>query len=428
MTTQPDQTTYWARRFIQGGIILIVGVMPFHAFFTTWLGSVVGYRGLWQSWKELLIAMMVGCLVWLMWKVPAYRSIWQEPWVKAASFFAGIAVVVSFVAIFNQTSTFWPVVYGLKIDLEFWVIAVLALSVSSSKLITKAISVTLTAGLVVSIFVVLQAYVLPPDWLTQFGYGPTTIPPFLYLTATSDTLRFAGTLGGPNQLGTYLVIIIALSIIQIVRHPLIIGGLGLNFLALWNSYSRSAWLAALVTLPLIWLHIAHRHRRLAALGGAAFILAAMIATTVLINKYPALQESILHSTAAHHQNAASSDSLRLTSIQEGAQAVLTSPLGHGLGSAGPATFQLAEPLIIENQFLQIGYETGWLGLGAFGIALSLLIMSAWRSRQQPFGIAMAVAVTAIALAGFMLPTLTDSSTALIAFSLAGLASGNKPHV
>jgi hypothetical protein len=402
--------------------------MPFHAFVTTWLGSWLGQRGVWQSWKELLISLMAIAFIQLCWKYPTYRQIWQTGWVKTISGFTIIGLLVSLFALMRHDVGLTPLAYGLKIDLEYWIVALMALAVATKQILHRAIAITLVAGAVVSGFVVLQAYVLPADWLTMFGYGSGSIPPYLYLTATSDTLRFAGTLGGPNQLGTYLVIVIALTLTQLVRRPWLVGTLGLNVVALWHSYSRSAWLAATATLPILWIHIPHRHRRLAAFGGIACLLLATIITMAQLNKYPALQESLLHSPASHHQNPASSDSLRLTSIVDGLEAVAGSPLGHGFGSAGPATFQASQPFIIENQFLQIAYETGWLGLVAFGAGLGFLIWSLWVGPCQPVGKAIALALAAISFAGLMLPTFSDSTTTLIAFILAGLAIGEDTYV
>lgn len=415
-----------AARWIQVGIMALLAIMPFHAFLTTWLGATFGYRALWQSWKEIVIASMALAWLWLVWRHPErFSHIAKQHWFQAVVAFGVCGLVASLLALSKHDLALTPFLYGLKTDTEFLVVAALAYSVATSSFIHRAVKLTLGAGIIVSLFVLLQAYILPPDWLASFGYNQDTIPPYLKLTATSDTLRFAGTLGGPNQLGTYLVIIIALTLTSLVQFPILAIGLILNLCALWQSYSRSAWLGALATMPLLWLHIPHRHRRLALLGGGVGVLLVAAVTIMQLNKYPALQESILHSTATHHSNPASSDSLRLVSIKEGLKAVMSSPLGHGFGSAGPATFQNSQPFIIENQFLQLAYETGWIGLASFLLVIAWLVKEAWHSRSWQTGRAMALAVTAIALAGLTLPTFTDSTTAIIAFALLGLTAGDK---
>jgi len=93
-------------------------------------------------------------------------------------------------------------------------------------------------------------FLLPPDFLTHFGYGPSTILPFQHIAMGTNVLRFPGTLGGPNQLGTYLILPLCLSLIYAVKYRkrllwlLLAGGI----ICLIATQSRGAWLGALLAL------------------------------------------------------------------------------------------------------------------------------------------------------------------------------------
>src|SRR5581483_8141266 len=50
------------------GIGLILVVLPFHAFFTTWLGANFGHLDLFRIWKELLIVPLGLAALWLLWR------------------------------------------------------------------------------------------------------------------------------------------------------------------------------------------------------------------------------------------------------------------------------------------------------------------------------------------------------------------------
>ena len=49
----PARTARQLEQVIQLGLLVLVALMPFHAFLTTWLGSGLGHRSLLQGWKEL---------------------------------------------------------------------------------------------------------------------------------------------------------------------------------------------------------------------------------------------------------------------------------------------------------------------------------------------------------------------------------------
>jgi O-antigen ligase len=103
------------------------------------------------------------------------------------------------------------------------------------------------------------------------------------------------------------------------------------------------------------------------------------------------------------------------------------PFGHGLGTAGPAVFHSGSGLIIENNYLQLSYETGVIGAAVFiavvaGVAFEL----ARRAVKIDLAAACLAALIGISITALFLPAWTDSSTALILWTAAGSAVGLSP--
>src|SRR5690606_10163189 len=103
-------------------------------------------------------------------------------------------------------------------------------------------------------FGLLQAFVLPHDFLRHFGYGPGTIPAYATVNNDSDYYRVFSTLRGANPLGAYLLIPISVLTVLMVgakrnwRQAALLAG---SFVVLFFTYSRSAWIGVVLTIGTI---------------------------------------------------------------------------------------------------------------------------------------------------------------------------------
>jgi hypothetical protein len=412
-------------RGIQLGLLVLVALMPFHAFASVALGHAFGHQPAIQAWKEALLAALAVAAAVLVWRDRSRLDRLRQPWLLLAAGFAAVALMVT--GLNNPPLT--AVAFGLKTDLEFLLAAALAVTVGGPRFIRQLVIAILAGAGVVALFALAQAYLLPPDFLTRLGYGRTTIQPYQFVApGVSDLKRFPSTLGGANQLGTYLILPICLSLaLAFRRRPwlvlLTIACVG----ALVVTYSRSAWIgaAAAAIITLVLTVPAHWRRPTAAV--AAILVVAALAALPFAAQHQQLQYSLLHASTQTHSNTTSSDSEHAESLTDGFQADVHQPLGHGLGTAGPATFRTGSTNIIEDYFLQVGYETGIIGLLLFIGLLVLLVLRLLRT-GRPTAAATAASLIGISLAGLVLPSFTDSSTALINFTLAGaLAAHAKEH-
>lgn len=403
------------QRLIGRGLILLLALMPFHAFGSVWLGHLFGHEALFQAWKEVVIAGLALLTIALVVINDQARDRLRSWPVMLIGLFIVTALTV--------TLGSWPgltaAAFGAKIDFEFLVCFVIALVVADANLIRTAIWTILISSSIVFLFSVAQIYLLPVDFLARFGYGPNTIMPFEFLGSWTGPFRFSSTLGGPNQLGTFTLLPMALAAtIAIRKHAWwlwIIPALGL--FSLFHTYSRGAWLGAIMVAIVLALATTSRRRAGLLAGIAATILAISYAVDHLAKTNARLNAYLFHTGTQ-------SDQLHLQSLTVGLTDSVKRPWGHGLGTAGPAIFHSGAGHIIENYYLQLSYETGFLGLIAFISLVTMVIIGlAQRAASSLLAPATLAAIAGISVTSIFLPAWTDSSTAIIVWIAAGLALG-----
>jgi O-antigen ligase len=408
-----------ALRICQWGVLLLVALMPFHAFLSVWAGHLLGHQVIWQSWKEAVLIILVGCSAYLVARKPDVRRRLHNPVVYAIGAFALIALIVTVLAM----PTSKAILFGFKTDFEFlaaFVVGLLAGNRNLAQRLTKV--VLISSGFVIG-FGLLQIFFLPRDWLAQFGYGVSTILPYLKVDPVLDDVRVLSTLGGPNQLGSFLILPICLALALMIRgfkwwQPIVIAG---GLLVEWHTYSRSGWLGLAVAMAITVLFLLPRNWRLPSLLGITVVAA--IALNLLISHASGsskLQYYVFHS-GLNNTGISASTEQHGHATAAGVQAVKDHPWGQGLGTAGPASFYSPRPFIPESWYLQIAVETGILGLIAFvGIELALFWRLAHRSLHSAAIPAVMGALMGVSVVNFFLHGWADSSTALILWIYAGV--------
>lgn len=393
-----------------GCLILIVG-MAFHAFLAIWVGHLFGNQALWQSWKEILIVLLALVALDAVRRKPDAIKQLLTPSNGYILAFAVVSAVVTLIA--NPPMV--PAWFGLKTNFEFLAAFMLASLATSKSLTSRATALLLGSSGIVAALAILQATVIPPNSLTAFGYGPQTILPLQ--TLGNGLTRAFATLGGPNQLGSWLILPIALSAkLWLDRMRWTLGLLiALQFIALYFTYSRSAWLGTAAAIILIlWWNLNSKHRWL------------LVVATTLLGIGTAL--IIANSSNQILERPEVSDAAHAESLQTGLASLMSNPLGQGLGSAGPASFRGESAVIPENHYLQIALETGVLGLLLFVAVQIALAARLWGVRLLSKTAEPLLATLAgIAVVNLFLHGWADSSTALTFWTLAGLTIGANHH-
>jgi O-antigen ligase len=191
------------------------------------------------------------------------------------------------------------------------------------------------------------------------------------------------------------------------------------------TFSRGAWigaaaaiaLTAVLAAPAVW-------RKLSLVIAGVLALIVVLSIPLLLKAPGPLQYIILHASIANHSQANLSDSQHAISLRSGFESIIRAPFGHGLGTAGPSTFHEGIPNIIENFYLQVGYEIGLAGVVVF-IALIALMLIKLKAciRTNELALPAIAAILGISIVAVVLPSWVDSSTSLIVWIAAGAVTG-----
>ena len=101
--------------------------------------------------------------------------------------------------------------------------------------------------------------------------------------------------------------------------------------------------------------------------------------------------------------------------------MIAQPLGAGVGSTGSASLYTDTPRIIENQYLFVAHETGWLGLLVFVAIFIAVLLRLWRERHDWISLGVFASGIGLALIGALQPVWVDDTVSIIWWGLAGLA-------
>lgn len=409
------------------GILLVIfGGVVLHAPIS------VGFSTLWpqqelliKSWKEVLLgaALLLAIIILTLRK---QWSIIQTKIIYLIALFAALNLLL--IPAFD--TGFEATIAGLFINLRFFLFFVLVYT--AIKLYPRAYRlffITFIAGaLLVLIFAILQVTVLPYDILKYLGYNESTIMPYLTVDQNLNYLRINSTLRGPNPLGVYAVIALCVAMVAWLRGPRkmttkeqVIGGIlaAGSVIALWASYSRSAALAAVIAVSVVLLVVYGRRISKPVWVSLVVVAIALTGSLVALRDTQFVSQVILHEDPSEGSDINSNDG-HAESLREGTSRMLRQPLGAGVGSTGSASLQSDDPIIIENQYLFVAHENGWVGLTLFLMITYYVLIKLWRRRVEWLALAVLASGAGLAVAGLFLPIWVDDTVAIIWWGLAAM--------
>lgn len=413
--------------------LLVLGLLPLHAFFTTWLGSNFGYLDAWRIWKELLLVAALPLVVWLLVAQPSlWRRLWRQWLIRLIAAYIVLYVVSGVLALMQHNTNVDALAYALLSNLRYlgFFLMVLVVIQNSNVLHRWAVKVVVSVSGIVIGFGLLQRFALPLDFLRHFGYGADTIPAYQTVDNKVEYQRIQSTLRGANPLGAYLTVIIGLlasywRAFWAKRWAAYLLSCVATLAALFFTYSRSAYLgvsATVVIVLLLGVSVEWRKRLLLAGIGIALLGAGFV---YVFRDNNALQNTLFHSDETS-QSDISSNTGRTSAIKEAFYQVLREPLGRGPGTAGPASVRNDHPArIAENYFLQIGQEVGWVGLALFMLILMLVGVELWAIRSTPLGLGLFASFIGLFLINLVSHAWADDTLGLLWWGLAGVALGRR---
>lgn len=409
------------------GILLVIfGGIVLHAPLSVGFGTLFpAFEVLIKSWKEILL-LLAGLIMLAMLYQKKRWDILKSPIVLVIVGYALLHLLL--VPVFWQGMS--SMIAGLFIDLRyllFFVLVYVAICLYPS--LRRTFIVTFFVGaFIVAAFALLQVFVLPKDILKYIGYSTSTIVPYLTVDDNAQYVRINSTLRGPNPLGAYAVVVLSLLFafwlrIKQVKPPrqtlavsvIVLGG----FVALWASYSRSALIAAFVAFGVIIIATVGRRLPRKVWIGVFVVIFAVAGGLFAARDTNFVSNVLLHENASTGAEISSNDG-HVDSLQDGIARMVRQPLGGGIGSTGSASLYGPNPLIIENQFLFIAHEVGWIGLAVFIYVTFLVLRGLWQRRADWIAIGVFASGIGLVVIGLLLPVWVDDTVAIIWWGLAAV--------
>lgn len=417
----------WVGKLYIGLLLVIFAGIVLHA------PIAVGFSALWpnaelliKSWKEILLGAAVLLLPVLL-SLHKRWNIFKDPLFLCIAGFAALNIALIPLFFTTVEATLAGILINLRY-LLFFVLVYVALMLYP-QYIRLFIKVFIGGALVVLVFAILQVTVLPHDILKYIGYGESTIMPFLTVDQNTDFIRINSTLRGPNPLGAYAMVVLVILLAFWLKGPRkitkahlwVMGILGVGSLvALWASYSRSAMLGLVVAAGILLLAVFGK-KITKGIWLALLVVALVLAGSVFIFRDSYFVSNVIMHEDPNEGNDVNSNDGHAESLVDGTVRMAEQPLGGGIGSTGSASLLSDSPVIIENQYLFIAHEVGWLGLGLF-IAISwMLFTRLWRGRKDWFVIGVFASGIGLALIGLIQPVWVDETVSIIWWGLAGVA-------
>jgi hypothetical protein len=409
-------------------ILVILALLPFHAFLTVYASSLLGHYTFWRLWKEILLAILIVGATFILWKdQKLLKTLTASVLARVIVLYSALTILWGMVAYGLGRVTLKSLGFGLAVNLRFLIFFMTVWIVATKTPVLKQLWLKfLLAPAAAVVFIgLLQRLFLPYDFLKHFGYSTNTIYPYETINHNINYPRVMSTLRGANPLGAYLILILTTLyalLIKFRRRRLQLSILSAaGILVLIFSYSRAAWIGALlsiVILVLISVKWGKIQKLLLPILGMV-VLACGIAGAFLHDN--ATFENIFFHTQENSTIQTTSDQDHLTAFKNGVRDVVHEPLGRGVGTAGPASVYNNSVRISENYFLQIAQEIGWAGLILFIAINYLMACELWVRREDILPRIMLASLVGITFVNLLSHAWTDDTLAYIWWGLAGIA-------
>lgn len=415
--------------FIAAGVLLFIfGLVIFHAPLSVYI-SQFAPEPLVKAWKEILLLLVTPLILFLLGKKGYIKQLSKDVLLQLIVIYGVLHLVLAMSITTSPYQTF----AGLLIDLRYLlffvlVLAVVVLQPSIRKLFVKVGAIASAISLS---FATLQATLLPDDILKYIGYSKDTIAPYLTVDKNKDFIRINGTFRGPNPLGAYTVIVISsISALFLKKRKTFEQykwqALCLALLAivtLWASYSRSALLALVISLITLVVIAAARKIELRYWFTFSIIIIILLGSLFTIRDSSFVQNVLLHNNPDGGSSMDSNEQ-HVTSLSQGIEQTVHHPYGVGIGSTGSASLKSNNPTIIENQYIFIAHEAGWLGLGLFLVIFEIIMWRLYQNRKDWLSLGVFASGIGLAFIGLLLPVWADDTVSLVWFGLAAVAIGS----
>jgi hypothetical protein len=414
-------------------LVILIGIV-FHAPLSVWLGTVFpASEAFIKAWKEILMGVCMALIIVSISRARLWRELIADWVVRLAAAYAAVHALLLTWMPQGVVSASAGLLIDLRYILFFVLVYVTARFIPIENYRRNVLRAAGIGAAIVIGFAALQVLILPDNILSYIGYSKQTITPFLTVDLNEAYVRINSTLRGPNPLGAYAGMCLALTVAYVVQRRNALSsrqtsGAGLLALgsisAMWASYSRSAVAAGIgMVLIVAALATVKRFSRRSWIVSSV-VLFALVGGIIAARDTAFVSNIVLHENPAGGSAEKSNDG-HVDSLYDGTMRMLRQPLGGGIGSTGSASIRGSDPLIIENQYLFIAHEVGWVGLGLFIALFGYILWLLFKRRRDWLALGLFASGIGLAGIGLLLPVWVDDTVSIIWWGLAGLAVATK---
>ena len=415
-------------------IIFILAIVPFHTFLTVWISLLTGHYTLLRVWIEVLLVISLCAASYIYITDKKIRELfYKSRLIQLIILFLLIELICGAVGHINRDINTKSLLYGWLFDTRFLIFFLVTILISkkTSLIENKSLKLVLYPACLVVLFGLMQVLVLPKDFLTHFGYGPNTVLPYQTINHNSHYIRIFSTLRSPNSLGVYLIIPLSLSTVLLIKGLkvwqnaifILLGTIVMVF-----SFSRSAWLGLVAAFAIsVFLSIKDTVIKTRMLY-VAVIIGMLFCLVVIVGRHSSKVQNIVFHTETHSKVKEATDQQHGLAIASDFRQLVKYPLGRGPGSSGPASiYNNKIQRSPEDFYIQIGEETGLIGLFVFLAINVYIILSLWARRQDSLSLALLASFIGLIICNALLPTWRDTTLAYLWWGLAGVVIATKPR-
>lgn len=411
-------------------LLIIFGGIVLHAPLSVWLGTVAPqYDLVFKVWKEILMVLAMVTAAVLITRRGMWQELFKDTVLRLIAAFAAVHVLLIPVIYQGAAATMAGLAIDLRYFLYFGLVYVLLKLAPYYRFLM--LQVGLAGAFLVVGFATLQFF-LPPDILVYIGYGRDTILPYMTVDKNPDYIRVNSTMRGPNPLGAYAGMVLALLTAAVAQgrinwraHPGVrLGAIVLgvcSFVALWISYSRSALVGGLAAVAIVLgVTVLRKVSKKVWIGTTVVIFAVAGALLAGGVGNTFISNVLLHENPGESNNINSNEA-HVESLIDGTKRLMMQPLGGGVGSTGSASMYGADTNIIENQYLFVAHEAGWFGLALFIVIVGFVLVRLWQRRQDWLALGVFASGIGLSLIGILLPVWADDTVSIVWWGLAAIA-------
>ena len=443
VATRSDTFTGRAARYI---FYTMLAYAPVHTLFSVWLGTALDIFSFTRVVMELLLLIGFGLVL-----VASAKKPWLKQAFKDKLFWViGAFILLHLLLMAMQPKNIEAELLGLAYNTRYLVFfiyaALLAHLCSRAHLLKRSLQVVLASAFIVLAFGVLQQAILPANTMEKLGYSQDIgVLPIVLIGDNPEISRVFSTQSNPDAYGSYLLIIVTIAMVylrfarQHSSRYVLVGIIGLGFINLLYTYSRSAWLGfVLGVIALIVLLVKQGVHRKVKREVKLVLFSVLIASVVVaggmlyaLGSGTTIEGNIIRNSE-QMESIKGADEIRIENWQGSLDTVMAEPIGGGPSAAGPASLLTDTPNVNNNYYLQIALETGILGLVAFLAVIVAVFIRLWCwSTKSPIAAALMASFVGLAITNMFAHIWTYEAVAYTWWGLAGLfivlgTSNSKP--